>query len=166
MSDASSTPPNSARLTALLDAIDRAFDQPSWHGPNLGDALDGLTEEAASWRPAPEAHNAWELIVHADYWTYRVHKHINEAAPSEFSEPGSNFFERPAEGASLNADIQNLRDRHVAFREAASALNPHQLDAPAYGGSTPFDVLAGIAAHHVYHAGQIQLLRRLYAEQS
>ncbi|GAB5536364.1 MAG: hypothetical protein Rubg2KO_26130 [Rubricoccaceae bacterium] len=159
-------PADSARLAALRNALDRAFDKPSWHGPNLGDALRDLSEDAASWRPAPEAHNAWELIVHADYWTFRVHQHVAEAAPSEFSEPGDNFFERPAEGTALAADIQNLRDRHAALRESAAGLDPRQLDAHAYSNYTVADVLAGLAAHHIYHAGQIQLLRRLAAEGS
>ena len=166
MPDASSTTPDTARLAALLDALDRAFDVPSWHGPNLGEALDGLTEEAASWRPAPGMHNVWELIVHADYWTFRVHLHVAADAPTRFSEPGDNFFARPAEGAELATDIQNLRDRHAALRASAATLAPRQLDAPAYGTHTISDVLAGCAAHHVYHAGQIQLLRRLYAKQS
>ena len=129
-------------------------------------ALDGLTEDVASWRPAPDAHNAWELIVHADYWTYRIHQHVAETAPSEFSEPGKNFYERPADGADLATDIQNLRARHAALREAAASLDPSQLDAHADSGYTVANVLAGLAAHHVYHAGQIQLLRRLAAEQS
>ena len=161
MTDASSTS-DRARLTALVDALDRAFDGPSWHGPSLGEAVDGLTEQAASWRPAFDAHNAWELIVHADYWTWRVSQHAAESPPAEFEEPGSNFFERPADGASLDRDIQRLRDRHAALRQSVAAIDPRQLDAPAYDGYTVADVLAGLAAHHVYHAGQIQLLRRLY----
>ena len=164
MPDARSPLAARARLTTLLEGLDRAFGPPSWHGPTLGDAIRDLTEDAASWRPAPEAHNAWELIVHADYWTYRVHQHVADGAPSTFSEPGANFFERPANGAELATDIQNLRERHAALRNDASALGPHRLDAPAYSTYTLADVLAGIAAHHVYHAGQIQLLRRLYAE--
>lgn len=155
---------DSARLAALLDVLDRAFDGPSWHGPTLGEALRDLTEDVASWRPAPESHNMWELIVHADYWTFRVHPSIAPGPSSGFSEPGANFFARPAEGAELATDIQNLRDRHAALREAAAALDPRQLDVLAYDSYTVADVLAGLAAHHVYHAGQIQLLRRLAAD--
>ena len=162
MSDASSTTPARARLASLVDALDRAFDGPSWHGPSLGDALDGLTEEEAGWRPAPGAHNAWEFVVHADYWTDRVLQHVAVDPPPRFAEPGSNFFTRPAGGALLGDDIRRLRDRHAALRQAAAALAPRQLDGHAYDAYTIADVLAGVAAHHLYHAGQIRLLRRLY----
>jgi hypothetical protein len=40
--------PNDARITLLLDLLDRAFDKASWHGPNLLGALRRVKPDA-SW---------------------------------------------------------------------------------------------------------------------
>jgi hypothetical protein len=40
-------------------------------------------------------------------------------------------------------------------------LDPERLGEAATSGWSFFDLVAGAAAHDLYHAGQIQLLRRL-----
>ncbi|MEZ5332789.1 MAG: hypothetical protein R2991_12225 [Thermoanaerobaculia bacterium] len=40
-----------ARIALLVDALDRAFHRPSWHGPNLRSSLRGVDLEQAAWRP-------------------------------------------------------------------------------------------------------------------
>lgn len=152
------------RIASLLHALDRAFDGPGWHGPTLVGATRGMDEAAARWRPAPDAHNAWEYVVHAAYWTYRVLRHVAADPPAHFDEPGSNFFERPAERRTLAADRDRLRDWHRQLVEAVEALDPARLDEVAYDDYTVHDVIAGVAAHDAYHAGQIRLLRRLQGD--
>ncbi len=120
-----------------------------------------MSEDDARWRPAPEAHNAWEYVIHAAYWTYRVLRHIAAEPPARFDEPGSNFFARPAEGRTLAADLDRLRDWHRQLVDAVAAFDPERLDDTAYGDYTFHDAIAGIAAHDAYHAGQIRLLRCL-----
>ena len=149
------------RIASLLHALDLAFDGPAWHGQTLVGATDGMDEAAAAWRPAPDAHNAWEYVVHAAYWTYRALGHVAADPPTRFDEPGSDFFERPAVGRTLAADLDRLRDWHRRLVEAVAAFGPERLDETAYDAYTFQDVIAGIAAHDAYHAGQIRLLRRL-----
>ena len=50
--------------------LDEAFDRRSWHGTNLRGSIRGLPRSTAAWRPAPDRHNIWELVVHAAYWKY------------------------------------------------------------------------------------------------
>ena len=152
-----------ARLDGLLAALDRAYAGPSWHGPSLAEALTDLPEAAAAWRPAPDAHNAWELAVHAAYWTWRALAALDpEAGP--FEEPGEDFFPRPVEGRRLGDDLARLEAWHRRLRAAVAALDPARLGETACDGHTVADVVAGVADHHVYHAGQIRLLRRLAPE--
>jgi hypothetical protein len=48
------------------------------------------------------------------------------------------------------------------LRAAVAALDPARLNrAPAGSKVTDLQIVMGIAAHDVYHAGQIQLLKRL-----
>ena len=66
------TTPTAIRELAAL--VDEGFDRKSWHGTTLLGSLRGLTEEQASWRPAPGRHNIWELAVHCEYWKYAVRR--------------------------------------------------------------------------------------------
>jgi len=152
------------RIALLLHMLDRSFDGTGWHGPTLVGATRGMDEDAASWRPAPDAHNAWEYVVHAAYWTYRVLRHVAEEPPAHFDEAGSNFFARPADGRTLADDLDRLRDWHHRLVEAVEAFDPERLDETAYDDYSFGDAIAGIAAHDAYHAGQIRLLRRLQGD--
>jgi len=150
-----------ATLLALLDA---AYDHHSWHGPNLRGSLRGLSLTEAAWRPAPDRHNIWELVVHAAYWKYIGLRRLTRSARGSFVYKGSNWFPRPesASTAAWKADLAVLDATHRALREAVAAVPAARLgDQPAGGGVTTFALITGVAAHDVYHAGQIQLLKRL-----
>lgn len=152
--------------TILLRLIDEAFDRKSWHGTNLRGAIRGLSLEAAAWRPARNRHNIWELVVHAAYWKYAVRRRLAGEKRGSFPLKGSNWFARPVRGAApevqWRADVRLLNDMHEALRQAVAALPERALAKRA--PRSPFDNLSlvtGAAAHDYYHAGQIQLLKRL-----
>jgi DinB superfamily len=156
------------RITFLLHEIERAFDKPSWHGPNLMGSLRGIGPAEAAWRPGPERHNIWELVVHAAYWKYRVRRMLTDEPPRSFGVPGSNFFPRPpteAPGeteAAWEADLDLLRSWHGRLLDALVAFDPGRLSEKPGKKVYTFEVLiSGMAAHDVYHAGQIGLLKRL-----
>jgi hypothetical protein len=59
-------------------------------------------------------------------------------------------------------DVSNLQTYHQWLREAVAGLAPAELQrTPAGSKVSNLAMLTGIAAHDVYHAGQIQLLKRL-----
>ena len=151
----------------LLALLDQAFDRPSWHGTNLRGALRRLAPEAAAWRPGPGRHNVWELIVHCAYWKYAVWRRFEGAGRGSFSLTGSNWFERPAgeaTAAALRADVALLEEWHAKLRAAVAAAPPAVFAEPAGKGRfTVREWVTGIAAHDLYHAGQVQLLKRLAA---
>ncbi len=154
----------SPEIELLLAAIDRAYDQKSWHGPNLRGSLRRVRLAQACWRPAPGRHNIWELAVHAAYWKYAVWRRLTGAKRGSFPLAGSNWFTRPVEAtaAAWRADLRLLDVQHRLLREAVERLPPARLRKVAPGAKfTNAAVIAGIAAHDVYHAGQIQLLKRL-----
>ncbi len=152
-----------ARLASLLRSLDQAFDERAWHGPNLWSALRGVTPDIALWRPQPDRHTIWELAVHAAYWKYRVLRYVAAAPPQAFDEEGSNWFERTGGTArQWSADKAQLKDWHARLRAAAVDFDPARLDAVAYDRYIYEDLLLGAAAHDIYHAGQIRLLRRMH----
>lgn len=152
------------RVALLLRLLDQAYDKKAWHGPTLRGALRGVSAEEAAWRPGPGRHNVWELAVHCAYWKYTVVRRITGEKRGSFPLPGSNWFPRPVEPseAAWKADLALLADTHRALREAVAGVSDAQLDRVPPGSKTLLaDLVQGIAAHDLYHAGQIQLLKRL-----
>ena len=156
-------------VAQLLFLLDTAFDAPSWHGPNLRGAIRGVTPALAAWRPAAGRHNIWELVVHAAYWKYVAWRRLTGAPRGSFAAGGSNWIARPQQpGArAWRADIALLSQAHRTLRDAVALLPSPALGRRAATGSATVQALVtGVAAHDLYHAGQIQLLRRLAPGQS
>lgn len=145
----------------IVIQLEQAFRRKSWHGTNLLGSIRGIDVETALWRPAPGRHNIWELIVHAAYWKYSVYRRFANETAIRFPVKGSNWFERPA-GTELKAEIDLLKDYHKKLIEAVSTFSSAKLAKISKGSNTTYlDLAIGAAAHDLYHAGQIQLIKRL-----
>jgi len=155
-----------SQVEFALQAIDEGFNRVAWHGTNLRGSVRRVKAIQAAWRSSPGRHNIWEIVVHAAYWKYAVRRRILAEKRGSFALAGSNWFERPeilTEDA-WKADIRFLEDEHRKMREAVASLGDDVLESVAGKGKTTIGALVrGIAAHDVYHAGQIQLLKRSYS---
>lgn len=154
----------SREIKLLLGIIDQAYDRRSWHGTNLRGSIRCITVRQAAWRPAPGRHNIWELVVHAAYWKYAVARRFTGEQRGSFPLKGSNWFPRPqiASESEWRADVQLLDQMHRSLREAVRNLSPRELSRTPKGSKVSHEfLLTGIAAHDLYHAGQIQLLKKL-----
>jgi hypothetical protein len=130
----------------------------------LRGSLRGLTVREAAWRPKAGRHNIWEIAAHAAYWKYTVRRRLIGEKRGSFSLRGSNWFTRPIDRTekAWQTDLRLLDREQQRLREAVSSLEPENLDRPARGSNTVTRrLLAGIAFHDVYHAGQIQLIKKL-----
>ncbi len=155
-----------SEVNILLTLIDQAFDHQSWHGTNLRGSIRGLNSEIASWRPSPNRHNIWEIVVHAAYWKYAVHRRLAGQKRGSFALKGSNWFVRPRDSGkderAWKSDVALLVETHKSLREAVAVLNDKSLKhIPANSKVNNLTMIMGIASHDLYHAGQIQLLKRL-----
>ena len=151
-------------VRAALELIDEAFEKKAWHGPNLRGTIRGLSAAEAAWRPGPGRHSVWELVVHAAYWKYAVRRRLTGEKRGSFTLEGSNWFARPDAGdeAAWKRDVRLLVDEHRKLRAVIAALSDRDLDRHAAGHTTLVKTLVrGIAAHDLYHAGQIQVVKRL-----
>jgi DinB family protein len=149
----------------LLRGLDEAFGGSGWHGPTLKGALRGLGPDGAAWRPAPGRHNVWELAVHAAYWKHIVIGRITGAQQEPFGLPGTNWFARPDSGsaAEWREDLARLTRIHARLVAIVETLPDPALTARNAGSRETVDLtVRGIAAHDLYHAGQIQLLKRMW----
>lgn len=153
-----------SEINLLLKILDEGYNQKAWHGPNLRGSIRGLTAEAAAWRPAPDRHNIWEIVVHAAYWKYAVRRRLLGDKRGSFRLKGSNWFLLPGSPTekAWRQDLDLLAQEHRKLLEAVAEIPHRELHRPALGSKTSNATLIyGIAAHDIYHAGQIQLLKRL-----
>jgi hypothetical protein len=143
----------------ILALLDEAYSKKTWHGPNLRQALKGVSAKQAAWRPARNRHNIWEEALHAAYWKYAARQRVESGKRGSFPLKGSNFFARPekrkATEAAWRADREILESEHRALVGAVRKA----LQSPL--SQKHLRTLYGVAFHDVYHAGQIRLLRRL-----
>jgi hypothetical protein len=126
-----------------------------------------VSAEQAAWRPAPDRHNVWELALHAAYWKYASRRRLTGEKRGAFPAGGSNWFRRPesATEKAWRADLALLDREHRRLRAAVAATPASRLSSVSKGSRHRIDTLVyGIAAHDVYHAGQIQLVKRLYRD--
>lgn len=145
----------------LLDLLAEAFERKSWHGTNLRGSFRGMTGAEAAWRPHEERPNAWELALHAAYWKYAVRRKLTGEKRGSFALEGSNWFRRPAGDpaeAAWKADLALLVTEHRALVAAVAERLPTLSGAAR---AKALHLVRGAAAHDLYHAGQVQLLKRL-----
>lgn len=151
-------------IALLLEVMDQAFSKKSWHGTTLRGALRGLTAADALWRPAANRHNIWELSLHAAYWKYAVRRRLAGNAVGSFDRKPSNWpaIPQPADDRAWKRDVMFLENEHRKLREVVRGLSPAGLATLSPRGVwTCAQEIHGVAAHDLYHTGQIQLIKRL-----
>ena len=152
------------RVDQALALLDEAYAVKAWHGPNFKGSIRGVDPETARWRPAPGRHNIWEIVVHAAYWKYAVRRRLSREKRGSFALKGSNWFPRGEGGdaAVWKADLELLDEQHRLLRGQVSLLKDADLVRPLEGKNYgTLWLVEGCAHHDIYHAGQIQLLKRL-----
>ncbi len=153
-----------AEIEVLLHLLDEAFDRKAWHGPNLYGTLRTLTPAEAAARPGAGRNSIQELALHAAYWKYAVRRKLTGARRGSFPLKGSNFFRRTgAEAvAAWPSDLALLKSEHVQLRAAVASFPARRLRERAHSSRHSYlRLIAGSAAHDLYHAGQVRLIRKL-----
>lgn len=156
-----------SRIALLLEIMDQAFDQRGWHGTTLRGSLRGVTPREALWRPGSGRHNVWELAMHAAYWKYAVRRRLAGDAAGSFERKPSNWPAIPAQPdlKAWKKDVALLESEHARLRQVVSGLTAPDLERRSpKGGWTYAEEIHGVAAHDLYHTGQIQLIKRLLKE--
>jgi hypothetical protein len=145
----------------LARILEEGYGPGAWHGSDLKASLADVTAELAFWRPAPGRHNIAEIALHHAYCARAVRGKLSGAALEPFLLEGDDWFELGGEGgpswpgvqAALAAEQQRLAG--VVADVAAGRLRSPLSE------TERFDVILGITCHAIYHAGQVQLIKRL-----
>jgi hypothetical protein len=152
-----------AGLTAAVFTriLDEGYGTGAWYGADLRTAVSEVPEAQAFKRPAKGRHNIAEVALHAAFWANEVTSRLTGEPRAEFPLGGEDWFELASDKtlpwkkivATLDAAQQRLSQ---AVLEVASGARPSPL-----GEAERFDLVLGISEHAAYHAGQIQLMKKL-----
>jgi uncharacterized damage-inducible protein DinB len=146
------------RLVAQLNSTYRG---PSWHGPTLVELLTDVTAPEALYRPVPNAHTIWEIVLHSAAWKTAVRRRVDGEAVrlQEAADwpPVSGDSERAWRDALADLDAA-----HVALEARVRRLGEGELDrpSPTDRNVSIYATLHGVIQHDIYHAGQIALLKK------
>jgi uncharacterized damage-inducible protein DinB len=119
----------------------------------------------ASWKPYPDRHSIWDLALHVAYWNYAVERRLTGARKGGFPRQPANWPNHIGAGdeEAWAEDRHLVRWHHDRLLEVLASFDPVRLDdvAGGKGGTTYADLITGVVLHDTYHAGQIQMLKRL-----
>jgi uncharacterized damage-inducible protein DinB len=145
------------RLTGQLR---RAVEGEAWHGPSVMEILEDVDAAAAAAHPLPDAHSIWELLLHMTAWSMAVRWRL-DGESVELSgvydwPPGGDA----SEAAWTKAQLA-FRAMQTSLLEKIGSMSEAELAATTPGQSYSNEfMLDGIIQHHLYHAGQMALLKK------
>ena len=157
--------PKDSNLSLLLEVLDQAYEKHAWHGVTLRGSLRGVKAKQALWKPSPQRPSIWQLALHCAYWKYNIARKISGDESLTFPRKGANFPQIPSvtDEATWKKDISLLGRMHKTLRESIRKFDGKRLSAKANKSRYRHkELIYGIASHDLYHAGQVQLLKRLY----
>jgi uncharacterized damage-inducible protein DinB len=144
----------------ILNHYDGVMNGDAWHGDAIWRTLDGISAKQAAARPLPGAHTIWEIVMHMAFWEKVAAQRLDGARAGLVEE--LNFPPMSAAtDQNWRATLEEFRASNRNFREALGRLDPVKLnDLSAAGKRTFYAEAHGVIEHHVYHAGQIALLKK------
>jgi hypothetical protein len=133
----------------------------AWHGPDLKAALGGVTTELAFWRPAAGRHNIAEIALHHAFCTRAVLAKVSGVAAPPFVLAGDDWFTLAEEGALAWETVEEtVAAEHDRLTKTIGDIEAGRAPS-AISDAERASLSLGIACHAIYHAGQIQLIKRL-----
>ena len=147
--------------TALIRKhYDRVLSGDAWHGEPVWQILEGIPATTAAARLVPGGHTIWEIVAHMTFWEGVVIKRLHGERAGLVDD--LNFPVMPAATEeNWQKTLEDFRASNAAFRDALEQLDPAKLEQPSAAGKrTYYEEAHGIIEHHVYHAGQIALLKK------
>lgn len=165
MSTGSKTSFSAASEARLLTRVlDEGYGPGAWHGADLKAALTDVSPELAFWRPAPGRHNIAEVAIHHAYCARSVRGQLSGVAPESFVLEGEDWFELSDSTRLTWPRIQCTVEGEQGKLAAVVADIAAERAQSKLSDAERFNLVLGITCHAIYHAGQVQLLKRLHSK--
>ena len=148
-------------IQRVLNHYDGVLNGEPWHGDAIWQVLDGISAQQAAARPIPEFHTIWELVTHMTFWEGVAMQRLAGQRAGLVEELNFPAMPEPTEENWRKA-LDEFHASNRAFRDALAKLDPAKLDElTAARKRTFYGEAHGILEHHVYHIGQIAMLKKI-----
>lgn len=149
----------------ILDQYERVMNGDAWHGDPVWKTIDGISARQACNRTQADTHTIWELVSHMMFWEGEVIRRLN-SLPEQFTDE-MNFPAMPhATEQNWTATLQQFRRSNAEFRQCLLRLDRGRLDQTAPGRDRSiYAEVHGVIQHHLYHAGQIAILKKFVEQE-
>jgi hypothetical protein len=147
-------------MIILARVLREGYGPGAWHGADMKAAIADVAAGDAFRRPAAGRHNIAELALHHAYYVREVRSRLTGATLEPFVLEGNDFFELD------NASVLSWEKITATLADEQQRLAAVVDDERKIEGKTDdekLDLVLGITCHAVYHAGQIQLIKKLIA---
>jgi uncharacterized damage-inducible protein DinB len=144
----------------LNEQFNSCYDTNGWFAA-VRTALDGVTAEQASWKPAGADNSIWENVNHLIFWNERwLQRYRGELNEPQDVENKGTFRAGATDWPAVVARLYSIFDE---WRENLNRTDEERLGSMVNAGyQEPWWVpLAHQNIHNAYHIGQIVLLRKL-----
>lgn len=154
------------QVPLLLRVLRENYRGGGWHGPSVLAALRDLDVKAARWRPAVGRHNIWELTIHLAYARHILLGRMGLSVAKFPHRLMKSWW--PALPAGLTADawagdLALLEALHEELIAAVSGASRRLLGTVRPGRNDTIAMeLLGVGTHDAYHAGQMNMIRRMW----
>jgi hypothetical protein len=143
----------------LVDQLKTTTSGDSWHGPCLVKTLDGIDLHDAGTRYLESRHTIWELTNHITYWLEEVYKSVKDVTDlnhegNDWPEMGTTAEEWARSSNRLEESVNMLAD------ELASWTNEGIARTVPGSNFTFKQMVHGLIHHNLYHAGQINIMKK------
>jgi uncharacterized damage-inducible protein DinB len=149
-------------IQQLVQRYDQTMSGDAWYGDPVWKILQGIDSSCAAAQLIHGTHNIWQLVMHMEFWeSIAARRFSGPVIPEE----AGNFPPTPSvDEAEWQKTLERFRTSNREFRQAISLLDSNSLDKNTPGGQRSFRYeLVGVIEHHIYHAGQIALLKKAYS---
>jgi hypothetical protein len=144
------------RIDLLLNVLDSTYEKESWYAP-LKHAIEGITAEQATWRPAGEATKTiWENVNHLIYYKERLVSNMQGIEWTNNLDGDQTFSltEQSNDDTEWEKVVKRAEDVYNNLRQLL-------IKTPAKEIEQLEGKLLDIFLHDAYHTGQIIQIRKM-----
>lgn len=159
---ATNTPtPTGLPVSTFIRVLDEGYGPGAWYGTDLRAAIASVPKSDAFTRPAEGRHNIAEVALHHAYCVGQIESKLTGAGAAAFPLVGEDWFELDDEKkVSWQAIVTLVDASHQRLSRTVGEIAGGNRPSPL-SEAERFDLVIGITGHAAYHAGQIQLIRKL-----
>jgi hypothetical protein len=141
--------------------LDEGYGPGAWYGSDLRAAIADVGPQLAFKRPGEGRRSIAEIALHHAYWAGEIDRKLAGGPARPFPLEGEDWFDL-ADGSRLSwaqvqATVEAAQDR---LSKTVASIGDGRVESPL-SRAEQFDLVLGITGHAAYHAGQIQLVKKL-----